>query len=138
MKTIIKVEKEVDVKTLAVEAYVRYWEDAEINGVDDVEGDLTPFRVGDLWCPIIDIDTGIIKGWPKGTTAKIHFKVCDAGSYYFIDENGNTIFSIEENYVPSIMCPKENGFGDYIIMDIDENGQIEKWKPNFPSFQMED
>lgn len=25
------------------------------------------------------------------------------------------------------MSPKENGYGDYIIMDVDENGVIEYW-----------
>lgn len=26
------------------------------------------------------------------------------------------------------MCPKENGYGDYIIMNIDENGFIQGWE----------
>lgn len=138
MKAIIKIEKEVEIKTIEVAAKARYWEDAKINGQSTEKGDLVPFKKGDLWCPIIDIDTGIIKNWPQGTTAKIHFKVCDCGSYYLKDEQGNTVLSIEDDYVPKIMCPKENGYGDYIIMDINENGKIQNWKPDISSFQPED
>jgi hypothetical protein len=32
------------------------------------------------------------------------------------------------------MRPKENGYGDYIVMDIDENGQIQKWTSNLKDF----
>jgi len=44
MKRTIKVEKEVDIKTLHVQANVRYWEDATVNGVEDEEGTLMPCR----------------------------------------------------------------------------------------------
>jgi len=134
MKAEISVKKEVEIKTLEVKAGVRYWEDAEVNGVDDDMGDLIPCRDGDLWRPIIDIDTGVISNWVKGTTAEIHYKVCDDGSYYLKDEKGETVLSIENNYVPSILSPKEKGYGDYIIMDIDENGKIQDWKCDISSF----
>ena len=138
MKTTVKIEKEVEIKTLVVEAGVRYWEDGEVDGVEDIEGDLIPCRQGDCWCPHIDIDSGIITNWTKGIKAKVHYKVCDAGNYFLNDENGGQILSIEQDYVPSILCPKENGYGDYIIMDIDENGQIQNWKVDISSFQPED
>jgi hypothetical protein len=126
MKIKIKVEKEVDIKYCQVKANVRYWEDAEIDGVDDVEGDLTPCREGDLWCPCINIDTGVITNWEQGKKAKVHFKVCDAGSYYLQDEYGDNILAIEEDYVPNSLIPGE--YGDYIIMVIDENGKITNWE----------
>lgn len=138
MKTTVKIEKEVEIKTLVVEAGVRYWEDGEVNGVEDTEGNLIPCRQGDCWCPHIDIDSGIITNWTKGIKAKVHYKVCDAGNYFLNDENGGQILSIEQDYVPSILCPKENGYGDYIIMDIDENGQIQNWNVDISSFQPED
>jgi hypothetical protein len=136
MKTTIKItsEKEVELKTLVVKASVRYWEDAKVDGVPDEKGDLIPCRQGELWCPIIDIDSGIITNWKQGVKAEVHYKVCDAGSYYIQDAEGNNIISIEENYVPDIMCPKESGWGDYIIMDIDENGQIANWKQTLEGF----
>ncbi len=127
MKITITVPKEVDIKTLSVKANVRYWEDATVNDVIDTEGKLIPCRVGGLWCPIIDIDSGIITNWAIGTTATVHYKVCDEGSYYLSDEHGNDVFKIENNYVPSIMCPTGGGYGDYIKMTIDKNGQIQNW-----------
>ena len=134
MKVKIKIEQEVEIKTLEVKANARYWEDATIDGVEDTEGKLTPCRVGDLFCPIIDIETGIITNWKQGVKANIHFKVCDEGSYYLKDAEGKTILSIEDNYAPSILCPKDNGYGDYIILDIDENGKIDGWKADLSSF----
>ena len=66
MKAKIKIEKEIDLKTLIVNAGVRYWDDAEINGEKDTEGgDNVPCKVGDSWKPIIDIDSGIITNWKK-------------------------------------------------------------------------
>ena len=138
MKTIIKIKQEVEIKTLVVEAGVRYWEDGEVNGIEDTEGNLIPCRQGDCWCPHIDIDSGIITNWTKGTKANVHYKVCDSGNYFLNDENGAQILSIEDDYVPSILCPKEKGYGDYIIMGIDENGQIQGWKSDISDFIQED
>jgi hypothetical protein len=98
-----------------------------VNGVVDEEGKLIPCREGEYWCPIIDIDTGIIQNWKQGVKADIHYKICDDGSYYLLDAEGNAVLSIEQDYVPSILSPKESGYGDYIIMDIDESGQIADW-----------
>ena len=114
-------------KFIKVEAAVRYWEDSEINGVSDEDGKLTPFRVGDLWCPLIEIESGKIQNWPIGTTAKFHFKVCDAGAYYLLDENEELVSSIEDDYVPNGLCHGGNGYGDYIIFNVDENGVIENY-----------
>lgn len=134
MKVTIKVEKEVELKTLLIKADVRYWEDAIVNGIEDIDGDLIPCKQGELWCPIIDIDSGVITNWEQGIKAEVHYKVCDAGSYYLQDSEGNTVLSIEENYVPKIMCPKESGYGDYIIMDIDENGKIANFVQTLDGF----
>ncbi|MDR2342894.1 MAG: hypothetical protein LBD84_07645 [Campylobacteraceae bacterium] len=32
-------------------------------------------------------------------------------------------------YVPEILFPECNGYGDYLIMKIDKDGFINKWKP---------
>lgn len=128
MKVEIKVKKEVEVKYLQVAAEVRYWEDATINGVEDTEdGDNVPCKVGSLWKPLIDIDNGVILNWTKGVTANIHYKVCDCGVYTLLDENSEFVAE-KDGYVPDIMSPKEAGYGDYIIMDIDEDGNIARWK----------
>lgn len=138
MKVTIPRLTTVDIKKLKVEAHARYWEDFEVNGVSDDDGKDVPCRVGDMWCPIIDFDSGKVMNWEQGKTADVHIKVCDRGSYYLLDENDEVILSIEENYVPKIMCPKDSGYGDYIIMDIDENGMIKDWVMDLSGFIDED
>lgn len=131
----IKQTKEVEITTLHVKAGVRYFEDSIINGVADESGDSVPCKIGDLWCPIIDIDSGVIINWDKGKTANIHYKVCDCLGYEVIDIEGNIIASAEDGYVPDTLCPKEQGDGDYIIMDVDANGKIADWEFNFSDFE---
>ena len=130
MKATVRIKQKVEFKTLLVKAGVRYYEDATVNGVVDELGDLIPCKDGELWCPKIDIDSGVITNWKQGVTADIHYKVCDAGNYYLMDEQGVDRLSIEDNYVPSCLCPNESGYGDYIIMKVDENGKIEGWDFN--------
>ena len=136
MKVKIKVEKEVELKTLLVKAGVRYWNDSEINGENDTEeGDNILCKVGNLWSPEIEIETGKILNWKQGVKAEIHYKVCDCCGYELKDENGKVVLSAEDGYVPETLAPKERGYGDYIIMDIDENGQIANWKFDFSDFE---
>jgi len=130
MKVELTGTKEFDVKILEVQANVRYWEDAEIDGVEDTNGDLTPCRKGDLFCPRIKVETGEIVNWKKGKKAKIHFKVCDEGTYILKDAENNIIHR-QESYVPEMLCPAGDGYGDYIIMSVDENGMIENFKVDF-------
>ncbi len=136
MKVKIKVEKEVELKTLLVKAGVRYWNNSEVNGENDTEnGEKIPCKIGGLWSPEIEIETGKILNWRLGTKAEIHYKVCDCCGYELKDTNGEVVLSAEDGYVPETLAPKERGYGDYIIMDIDENGQIANWKFNFSDFE---
>lgn len=115
-------------KYIEVFANARYWEDTEVNGVSDKDGKI-PLRKGYCWCPTIDLNTGEVLNWPKGTTASVHYKVCDAGQYWLLDENKKRILQWKGYYVPdSILCIKDNGYGDYIILSINENGFVENWK----------
>lgn len=128
MKIQATVKKEFDVSTLIVEAEVRYWEDGEVNGKEDVDGTLIPFREGNLWKPVIELETGIIRGWPQGTAARVHYKVCDAGEYWLGDEKGKKLFKYREDYVPTLLAVGESGYGDYIILNIVGFGKIEGWR----------
>lgn len=123
--SVIRVEK-VQVKSLKVEADVRYWEDAEVNGVTDESGEAIPCRVGNSWSPVIDLETGVIAGWPENTIARIHYKVCDAGRYALLDSKGKEVV-VKDGYVPGIMSPGGQGYGDYIIMNVGPTGIIENW-----------
>ena len=68
----------------------RYWEDAILNGVEDIDKNM-PCIDGDLWKPLINLETGIIENWIIGNTADIYYKSCDQNSFYLLDENKNII-----------------------------------------------
>ncbi len=139
MKVKIKIEKEVEIKTLQVKAGVRYWEDSEVNGEADTEnGENIPCKIGELWSPEIEIETGKILNWKQGVKADIHYKVCDCCGWELKAEDGEVILSAEDGYVPETLAPKDKGYGDYIIMDIDENGMIADWNFDITDFQNED
>lgn len=106
------------------EAGVRYWEDAIVNGIKDEDGSRIPCRVGDAWCPTIELATGKVVGWPEGCSAEIYYKVCDDGRYWLLDADGARI-AARDGYVPgAFLCHGDNGYGDYIIMTIGPDGQI--------------
>jgi hypothetical protein len=128
--------KTVNATLLKVDAEVRYWEDATVNNEEDEEGTLIPCRVGDSWRPTIDIDAGVIRDWPAGTTAKIHYKVCDAGVYTLTDEAGAVVVR-KDGYVPAMLSPGGSGYGDYIIMNVGEDGAIANWRVELADFQEE-
>ncbi len=114
---------------LKVEAGVRYWEDATVNGEEDTDGSRIPFREGDVWKPRINIETGTVLDWPQGTTADVHYKVCDAGEYWICDEGEDKVLKWKGYYVPgAFLCHGDNGYGDYIILKIGEDGRIAGWR----------
>lgn len=111
-------------------AGVRYWDDATINGESDTNGTLTPFRIGDNWCPIIRLADGLVMDWPVGMTADIHFKVCDAGEYWLLNEERKRVAKWAGFYVPNdFLCHGDEGYGDYIILKVDGDGFIKGWQP---------
>lgn len=133
MKTILEIIKGLphgDYASLVVDARVRYWEDAEINGVSDEEGDLIPLREDESWKPVIELATGRIQNWPEGTTADIHYKVCDDGHYWIANSEGKKLAKWKGDYVPDdFLAVGDRGYGDYIIMKVDSAGIIEGWTP---------
>jgi len=123
MKITIKKEIEVTIKTLHVKAGVRYWDDTRVDGEEDEKGDLIPCRIGNYWCPIIDIESGRIINWVTGKSADIHYKICDDGIYTLKDEDNNIVLE-NDGYVIDSLSIGEQGFGDYIIIKVDESGFI--------------
>jgi hypothetical protein len=134
----IKTTHEVEIKTLLIDAGVRYWEDATVNGIEDEQGDLIPCREEDRWNPIIDIESGVITNWTQGVVADVHYKICDDGIYHLVDLDGNIVLT-KEGYVPSILDVTRDSYGDYIILEIDENGKINGWNnsPRIDDFETE-
>lgn len=114
---------------IEVDAEVRYWEDACVNGEEDVDGTLIPLRFGDCWKIAIRLKDGLITNWPQGVEASIHYKVCDAGLYWLQDETGERIAKWNGHYVPTdFLCVGDNGFGDYIIFKVSGDGKIIGWE----------
>lgn len=127
-------------KIIKVKAGVRYYEDGAIwineDWQDDVEGNETKPNMPCCvlqedgtytWNPIIDVEKAKIINWEHGVTAQIHYKVCDECEIdYFVDDEfvcNNDI----ELYVPDFLCTTGEGFGDYIIMEVKEDGTIVNW-----------
>lgn len=123
---------------LHIEARVRYWEDAYINGQDDTEdGNAIPLKEGAFWKPTILLDSGRIENWPNGTTAEIHYKVCDAGQYW-LEDAGGIRAKYKSFYVPGeLLCPGENGYGDYIILTVGSDGSIANWQTTLDAEEWE-
>ena len=113
---------------IEVEAGVRYWEDAELDGIPDDDGKI-PLRRGDAWCPVIELATGRVLDWPQGLKADVHYKVCDDGQYWLLDDSEARIAKWGGYYVPNaILCVGDNGYGDYIIFKISAEGMVEGWR----------
>lgn len=114
---------------LEVRAEVRYWEDARVDGTKDNGGTLIPFREGDIWAPVIRLSDGLVVGWPAGMTADIHYKVCDQGEYWLLDEGRRRIAKWGDHYVPDdFLCHGARGYGDYIIFTVGPDGFVKGWK----------
>lgn len=130
-------------KYLCIDAFVRYQEDAHINGVQD-EPRPAPSRMPGIesciWRVIIDLDLCRVAYWPEGTVAKIHYKVCDEGIYELWDADGR-VMERHRGYVPRSVCP--DGDGDYImliinetgcVLDLGDSGVAYAWTPGMFSF----
>jgi hypothetical protein len=133
MKIELTVKREFEAKYLLAEVGARYWEDSSVDEVEDTDGDLIPCRVIDYWKPLILLETGQIVNWKKGVTASIHYKSCDDNTFKLLDEDHVIIKEID-GYVIKMMCPKRNGYGDYVIMEIDEDGFIQDFEVDFNEF----
>lgn len=118
---------EVEAKFLKIEARPSYWEDSELNGsFDHPEKPTMPMAWHGAWCPVIELETGKIVGWPQGVTANVHYKVRDGGRYHILCANGGVALSIE-GYVPPGLDITTQGYGDYIALDVAADGVIENW-----------
>ena len=139
MKITLMKPTEVDAKWLKVDAGVRYWEDAIVNGERDGDDNNPRMPFADpeagSWRLTIDLETGLIEGWPAGVTAQTHYKVCDDGVYSLLDAVGSPI-AVINGYVPEIMCPGGDGYGDYIIMSVGGDGRIADWRPDISVFRV--
>lgn len=100
---------------------------------EDISYDF-PMRKGDLWKAKVELDTGKIVDWPAGKSGDLYMKVCDEGTYTLLDDAGQKVAAIEQNYVPHGVVPGK--YGDYVDLEISEDGTITNWprKPDLSAF----
>lgn len=109
---------------LDVDAGVRYWEDAHCISHPEHKGEDIPGRDGKRWKVRIDLSNGHITPFTPNTVWSVHFKVCDDGSYWLVNEDGERVASREGEHVPDIIGED----GDYIVLGIID-GVITDWHP---------
>ena len=130
-------------RILKVRAELRYLSNASVNGVRDITDEeqeqgasprmpcVTKTDDGWVWSLDIDVDTGMVMNWPKGNTADTYYKVCDCCKVDLVVFEGprtkETAFKPYDGYVPDCLSPKAEGYGDYMIMEIDADGKIVHW-----------
>ena len=94
-----------------------------------------PCKVEKLWCPVIRLSDGLILRWPEGTTAIVHYKICDQGKYWLLDDQLQRVANWRGNYVPiEFLSQGINGDSDYIVLSIGPDGHIQNWE--IPSITM--
>lgn len=151
MEIIFTKKVSVDVRQIKATMAPRYWVDckySEDNGntwIEPEKYDVSEeeaknhiphvskhdigYGTNDYWDITIDIETGKIDDWKKDFCLKTWFKVCDDGYYQIIDSEGNIVWdSLEEKeyYVPDFLSV-DSGYGDYVTLNIDGEGKIEKF-----------
>lgn len=125
MKASIKVKQDVEIKFVVIDIEPRYIGDSED---DDMPSDFPLLNeTKTQWRAKVDIDTGVIEGWPHGDAREMFVKVCDAGIYTLLDASGNEL-ALLDRYVPHGVVPGE--YGDYVSLKIDESGRITNWPKN--------
>ena len=142
MKTITIIEPS-DVKYLRIDVGPRYWEDASIKFDEKWEDDIDyleqkkgenpkmPFAVKDesktyveyRWQITIDLENVKVLDWPMGVEARVFYKGCDDGTYYLLDGDKNVLKEVH-CYVPDMLSYIDDGYGDYIDMKIDGDGNL--------------
>lgn len=134
-KMIRKILVEEDVELCGAECWIhpRCWSTSEINGVKDDNNEpkmpLIEEHLGELsWHIIVNLDNGQIGNWPKGTVASIHYKSCDENYVQILDDQLGIVKDYE-GYVPNFLCNGQ-GHGDYVILEIDEDGFIKNFNNN--------
>lgn len=81
---------------------------------------------------IIDLNEGKVLNWTDGFCLKTHYKVCDDGEYIFLDKDGKEVINItkeyEQYYVPDFLSLEDEGYGDYVYLNINGDGTIEHFE----------
>lgn len=127
MKVEIKTIKTYDVKYIAFNIPIYYgdlnWSEKDNEFCNKYYSDANGLSIK------IDIETGIVTDWAYqelNDVFSIYAKVRDEGTYKLYDDQHNEIVSYQ-GYVPDILSCVDEGYGDYLSMNISPDGRIDKW-----------
>lgn len=109
---------ELDVDAIRVSVPIRYDEDLEQLRANS----LGMFVTGRTLCVTLGLD-GRVRDWPGGA-ASVHTKVVDQGTYELLSGD-EVVAAIRADYVPG--CLPGEHYGDYLILDIAEDGTVLDW-----------
>lgn len=145
----VTVPREVDAKYLWCYVQPRYWEDTEINEqADDEDGTLVHQHLKHLFpdskdmirrgapenrsegfiCIPINLDNGTVEGWPGGVTASFGYKSVDNNIFILEDDHGSVIYRTPKGDTEYVIGPKfMNDYGDYFVLQVEEDGSIVDW-----------
>lgn len=99
---------------------------------EDHIADDFPGREGATLTLTIGLDDGIVRDWPKGRAGEVYEKVVDEGVYTLLTSDGTEIVT-RKWYVPGFF--PEDHYGDYVILDINEDGRVRGWPPHVREVQ---
>lgn len=151
----VEVTKKMTVHPAILQCWIgsRYWEDSSFNGEEDTEDaqllrSLFPeyfylkydkegsepvkrcmdaYRMNFLYLEI-DLTKGIVRNWPKGVTADFGYKSCDINYFRLLDEKREILAQTREGDTEYVIGPSfMNDYGDYFVLQVDENGRIQDW-----------
>ena len=100
----------VSVKFIEIIVEVEY-------GDEDIPYDF-PGRSGTKAMWMIDIDQNRILDYENEEYVSLYMKVVDTGTYTLVDENGEDVVKMTNEYVPHGL----GEHGDYLAFDIDKDG----------------
>ena len=93
------------------------------------DGKLPCFN-GFVFSPIIELSSGRVVNWVNGVSANISEKVLGDGKYYLLNRKKQRVLEYADSYVPNDYAAHGgDGYGDYVFLDIDSNGNIANYKP---------
>lgn len=90
---------------------------------DEIPEDF-PGRDGNEIVLTLSLDTGKVRDWPAGRTAKLCLKVRDQGVYELFGSD-ESVIATQEDYVPHCL---PQSYGDYFEPEIAGDGTVTNWR----------
>lgn len=132
---VVKEEREVEVAAIELDIPAEEIEDSENN-----QGSPFPdkFKSRGVYTIRILAETGKVVEWPEGVVVDVHTKPRDSGSYRLLGPKGETVASIEQDYVPGCCDFDGESYGDYVVLKISGDGSVDGFSRSFTARRVRD